>query len=106
MGFLSGIPPHYWWGVLGSASVEILAAVRASASNGGGCPPPYNSFFYICVRTLLALCAGALPVALDSANIITAIYLGAGAPLVFDRAAGALETPSEPGSGKPPPPFP
>ena len=100
MSFLSGVPAHYWWGVLGSASVEILAAVRASAGNGGGCPPPYNSVFYICARTLLALCAGALPVALDSANVITAIYLGAGAPLVFDKAAGALESASEISSSK------
>ncbi len=102
MSFFSNIPTHYWWGVFGSASVEILAAVRASASNGGGCPPPYNSFFYICVRTLLALCAGTLPVALDSANIITAIYLGAGAPLIFDKATGALESTTEPDGAKSP----
>ena len=82
---------YYIWGVFGSAAVEIVAAVKAAADNGGSCPPPYNKPFYVGTRVLLAAMAGFIPVALDVNSAINALYLGAGAPVFLDKAKSGLQ---------------
>jgi hypothetical protein len=81
------IPNVYLQGVGGSLAVEIFAVVKASASIGGACPPPYNKPFYVCARVVMALAAGSVPVMLDAQNVLNAVVLGASAPLFYDRAA-------------------
>ena len=82
----------YAAGVFGSVAVEIVAVAHASAKAGGRCPALYTKPFYIFVRVLVALiAAGGLAVYLHAANEIAAIYLGASAPLVFDRMQRGLQ---------------
>ena len=81
----------YVWGVVGSAAVEVAAAVKVSADNGGTCPPPYNQFFYIFMRVILAGLGGLIPIALSANSAITALYLGASAPVFIDKARAGLQ---------------
>lgn len=87
-----GISENYLWGVFGSVAVEVVAAVKAASDNGGSCPPPYNRFFYLFMRFVLAALAGFIPVALDANSAITAFYLGAGAPVFIDKARSGLQS--------------
>jgi hypothetical protein len=87
------VPTFYIWGVIGSVAVEVGAAVKAASSNGGTCPPPYNQFFYLSARVVLALLAGFLPLALGAVTPVNAFWLGASAPLILDRAASGLQQP-------------
>jgi hypothetical protein len=89
------IPNIYWCGVLGSAGVELAAALQAASANEGIFPPKYKKWTFLLFRGIFALIAGVVPIALDAQNIWSAIYLGASAPLIFDRAARGLQAPSE-----------
>jgi hypothetical protein len=82
----------YVWGTFGSIVVEVVAMVKATADNGGVCPPPYNKFFYLIVRLVLAILAGFIPIVLSANSAITAFYLGAGAPVFIDKAKSGLQT--------------
>ncbi|QOZ24100.1 hypothetical protein [Bradyrhizobium sp. CCBAU 51753] len=82
----------YSFGVLGSAAIEIAAALRMSVANGGGCPPIYKKPFFLCARILFAVAAaGPLPVLMDSPNLWSAFYYGISAPVIFDRLARGLQ---------------
>jgi hypothetical protein len=87
-----GVSDNYLWGVFGSVAVEVAAAVKAAADNGGSCPPPYNKPFYLIMRAVLAALAGFIPIALDANSAITAFYLGAGAPVFIDKARSGLQS--------------
>lgn len=80
------VPSIYFWGVLGSAVVELSAIVRETAANGGTCPGLYKRPFYISVRAALAFAAGFVPLMLEAHTVMNAFLLGASAPLFFDNA--------------------
>ncbi|WP_235532778.1 hypothetical protein [Sphingomonas sp. Leaf412] len=63
------------------------------ANTEGDLPSRYRKIPYLIVRMILAFSSGAIAVALDAANPLTAFYLGASAPIVLDKLAqGALPT--------------
>lgn len=98
--YLGAIPTTYFIGCFGSIAVEIGAALKASVDLDGRCPERYLRPFYIIIRVLMILVAGAIPAFLDAANSLTALYMGASAPLFLDRlgrgvdAAQVLKEPS------------
>ena len=89
-------PPTLWAayliGVLGSLAIELAAALKLSTSMGGTCPPIYKQPFYILARLSFAfIAAGTLPVMMQAQSHWSAFYLGATAPIVFDRLAKGLQ---------------
>jgi hypothetical protein len=84
----------YLWGVVGSLAVEVGAAVKNAADSDGVFPPKYTRWQFLTIRCVFAFFAGTVPLMLDATNTLTAFYLGASAPLVFDRAARGLEPPT------------
>ena len=88
-----GLISLFWVGFLGSLSVEVGTCYRAMANSEGDLPKRYRKPVYLVVRTFLAFSGGAIAVALDAKNPLTAFYLGASAPIVLDKLAqGALPT--------------
>jgi hypothetical protein len=85
----------YAYGVIGSIGVEVAAAVQGAANNDGSLPLKYHKPLFVALRIVFALIAGTVPVALAATNLWSAIYLGASAPLIFDRAARGLEPPAQ-----------
>ncbi len=89
-----GIPvwaAHYAWGVIGSLGVEFVAAAKAAADKSGAIPDVYKSPFYVMTRVGVAfVAAGPLAVAFQAANAYSALYMGASAPLIFDRLQRGL----------------
>ena len=73
--------------------MELAAALKGASDNEGSLPPKYHKPVFIILHALFALVAGTVPVALGATNMWSAIYLGASAPLIFDRAARGLEPP-------------
>ena len=88
---LPGSQGWYWWGVFGSVAVELSGVIAAASKQDGVLPARYSRPSFLVLRGLFALCAGVVPVALDAQNMWSAIWLGASAPVFFDRAARGLE---------------
>ena len=86
------IPNIYWFGVIGSVAVELAAALQAAGANDGALPVKYHKPLFLILRAIFALVAGTVPIALSAQNLWSALYLGASAPLVFDRAARGLDS--------------
>jgi len=86
----------FWLGFLGSAAVEVAAAVKSCADLDGHCPERYKRPFYLFVRVLLAIVAGSLPVVLEASNALTSFYMGASAPLLLDRLGKGIKPDEEP----------
>jgi hypothetical protein len=84
----------YLYGVLGSLGVELAAALKGASDNDGHLPLKYHKPIFLTLRFVFAFVAGTVPIALSAANMLSAIYLGASAPLMFDRAARGLDPPS------------
>lgn len=81
----------YIWGVAGSVGVELVAAAKAAADEHGAVPQVYKSLFYVGARISVALvAAGPLAVAFQAANPYSALYIGASAPIIFDRLQRGL----------------
>jgi hypothetical protein len=87
------ISETYVYGVIGSIGVELAAALKGASDNDGSLPAKYHKPVFVILHALFALVAGTVPVALGATNMWSAIYLGASAPLIFDRAARGLEPP-------------
>ena len=86
----------YWFGVLGSAAVEIGAALKICTEIGGHWPPLYKKPAYLTIRSALALgAAGPLAELMANGGALTAFYLGASAPLVIDQMAKGIRPPTE-----------
>jgi hypothetical protein len=82
----------YFVGFFANTAVEITAALRQSLALNGACPPLYKKPFYIVMRVAFAIfVAGPLPVLMGPSTVVSALYIGASAPVVVDRlASGAL----------------
>ncbi|MDC9834331.1 hypothetical protein [Rhizobium binxianense] len=78
-------------GFLGSIFVEIGAAWKSTQDLEGRCPERYKEPFYLFIRLLMALAAGAIPTFLEAANPTTALYMGASAPLFLDRLGRGVD---------------
>ncbi|MGJ0426632.1 hypothetical protein [Methylocystis sp.] len=90
----------YFSGLFGSAAVEFSSMMKASLSENGNCPDLYKKPFYILARAAFGLVfAAPLSVFLQANSILTAVYVGASAPLIFDKlASGVLPELSRNGS--------
>jgi hypothetical protein len=92
VGITSKDVPIYFAAVIGSLGVELGALVRDSASIGGHLPEKYKKFTYPTFRVLFAFfAAGSLAVFLEAPSRISALYMGAAAPLIFDRLAAGIK---------------
>jgi len=81
----------YFSGLFGSAAVEFTSMIKSTLVIDGDCPPLYKKPFYILARAGFALfIAAPLPTLLGATSILTAIYIGASAPLIFDRLASGI----------------
>lgn len=87
--------PTYFLGVFGAITIEFAAVLRDVAENSGRSPPLYRKWSYVTLRLLFAfVAAGPLAVIFTSGESPwSAFYVGATAPLVFDRVASGI--PSE-----------
>lgn len=84
----------YVYGVIGSIGVELAAALKGASDNDGSLPTKYHKPLFVTLHVIFAFIAGTIPVAFGAANMWSAIYFGASAPLIFDRAARGLEPPT------------
>jgi len=96
---LYDIPRFFYLGVVGSLSAEAASALKECKDLGGICPPLYKSKFYVGVRVLVAIAAGAFPIALDAQNALAAFYLGISAPVALDRLSRGLQINTNPFPG-------
>jgi hypothetical protein len=94
-----GLPPlaaTYGVGVLGSLAVELGALVRESAVNGGKLPDRYRRLAHPFFRIAFAFvgAGGLSAIMVDQSSptaMITALYVGIAAPLIFDRVASGIK---------------
>jgi hypothetical protein len=101
---MSADPPSwaalFGWAFFASIGIEVGAALKAITSAEGTLPPLYKSPAYIVVRLLFACVAGGLGIVLATTPL-TALYVGASAPIVLDRLAKGLDKPEGRGNNKP-----
>ena len=94
-----GVPPlvaTYGVGVLASLAVELAAVVRETAVTGGTLPERYKHVAYPFFRIAWAFvgAGGLSAVIVDQMSptaMITALYVGGAAPLIFDRLASGIK---------------
>lgn len=81
----------YFSGLFGSAAVEFSSMMKATLAENGNCPDLYKKPFYVLARAILGIVfAAPLPVLLDANSMLTAIYMGASAPLIIDKLASGV----------------
>lgn len=77
----------YFIGLGGSLLVEFIAFVHACEMHGRHVPRRYQHFLYLISRFTLPLLYATVPVLLGANSVISALYIGASAPIVLDRLA-------------------
>jgi TRAP-type C4-dicarboxylate transport system permease small subunit len=88
----------YWAGFLGSAVVEAYSFVKAVEAHDGRLPDRYRRLWYAITRILFPFLSGTIPWGLGATSFTIAFYMGASAPLIFDRLArGIIPPPDSPG---------
>jgi len=75
----------FWWGCVGSISVEVIEIFQYYRSDPIKFPARYQKFLYYIIRILVACIAGCVVIALEAQNAKAAIGLGAAAPLIIDK---------------------
>jgi hypothetical protein len=88
--WLPGISKIYLWGVFGSFAIEIATIYQSVRQNDGVLQAPFTRPAYIVFRILLALIAGVIPEIANVTTALAAVYMGASAPLYFDRISRGL----------------
>ena len=88
------LPPVFWWGVLGSAAVEIVTLL-AYYEHDGELPPRYRQIGFWIVRLMLAFLGGGLAVAYEITKPLLAANIGAATPLIIKAFAEGLRPPGE-----------
>ena len=91
------IPPEFWWSAFGSFAVELGAAFLAVSENDGHLPRRFYRLGYVLTRLIMLPVAGVLAIAVGAASPMTAIYVGASAPLAIDRLRQGVKPPAPPG---------
>lgn len=92
-----GVSVPYLCAVIGNIGVELTVALGSAANNGGRFPARYTRWPYLAGRAVFALVfAGSLPMMLGANTKSAAFYLGASAPLVYDKLARGLDPKSGP----------
>lgn len=85
---IEAIPAPYLVAVLGSIGVELAAALAHMKAREGTLPPPYRQPNYIALHLLFALvAAGPLPLILKTGSLASAFYVGASAPVIYDKVS-------------------
>ncbi len=78
--------------VFASLAIELTALLRDVSANNGVIPDRYRTVAFPLIRLAFAfLAAGPLAIILGSASVAAAFYIGATAPLIFDRAAAGIK---------------
>jgi hypothetical protein len=78
----------YIAGLFGSAAVEFWAMLKAISEADGHLPARYKRCAYVFSRAVFStVFAAPLPILLSSETFISAFYIGASAPLFFDKLA-------------------
>jgi hypothetical protein len=78
--------------VFGSLGVEFSALIRDITASHGRLPDRYKRIPYPVARILFAFAiAGPLALFLSAFDTLTALYIGASAPLFFDRLAAGIQ---------------
>lgn len=81
-----GVAPEYLAGVLGSIGAEVAAALLTMKANDGRLSPHHRSPVYLVLHTVFAVvAAGPLALLLRTGSLPAALYVGATAPLIFDK---------------------
>lgn len=80
----------FFWGLVGSLAIEVVAAYQAINANQGRMPVRYKRVPFLVVRFVLSLVAGGLAVAYDIQNALLAMHIGAATPLILQRFARAV----------------
>ena len=75
----------FWWGCIGSISVEVIEIWQYYRSNPIKFPERHKRFSYYFIRLLVAFIAGGVAMAFEAQNAKAAIALGAAAPLIIDK---------------------
>lgn len=89
-----GVPLAYLCAVTGSLGVEFAAAMTAAGNAGGKFPERYKRPPYLAARVIFAFVfAGSLPFILEAATAAAAFYIGACAPVVYDKLARGIASP-------------
>jgi hypothetical protein len=78
-------------GVLGSVLVEVAALTKGVADCGGSWPDKYRKAPTVIMKIIFPFFAGAIPIIFEAANALTAVYLGASAPIIIDRLASGVQ---------------
>lgn len=87
-----GVPLPYLCSVIGSLGVELSVAVFAAGAANGEFHPRYKRIPYIVFRLVFAIFfAGPLPLILGATTSAAAFYMGASAPLIYDKLARGLD---------------
>jgi hypothetical protein len=90
---VSGLPAVFWWGVLGSAAVEIVT-MWGYYEHDSDLPKRYKQLGFWVVRLLLAALGGGLAVAYEITKPLLAANIGAATPLLVRALAEGLRPPS------------
>ena len=80
---MSSLLVTYGCGVAGSVGVELAGMVDGCRTHRGCLPKVYTRPYFLCLRLLLALIAGILPVASGVTNNMVAIQLGGSAQAIL-----------------------
>ena len=78
------IPDPFWWSMFGSFAVELVGAFRA-VDEDGRLPPRFKGLGYLGTRLVMLPVAGLFALGVGASSPITAIYVGASAPIALDR---------------------
>lgn len=90
----------YFAGLFGNAAVEFTSMTKATLAHNGNCPELYRKPFYVAARATFAVVfAAPLPILLGAASILSAFYIGASAPVIFDKLASGILPESKNGGG-------
>jgi len=77
----------FFWGLVGSLAIEVVAAYQAINANHGRLPVRYKRVPFLVVRVFLSFVAGGLAVAYGIQHALLAMHVGAATPLILQRFA-------------------
>lgn len=84
----------FMWGFSGSIAVEIANIYQVFQDENSKMPSRYKSFWFWCVRLILAIIAGGLAMAYKIDSPILAANIGASAPLILQALSQGVRPPT------------
>ncbi|MEM0927793.1 MAG: hypothetical protein AAGI89_00730 [Pseudomonadota bacterium] len=93
--FFQELPQAFYIGAAASFFVEVGVATKACREQHGRLPELYKRPAFLFFRFVLMIGAGCLAAWLGSGNELSAAYIGASAPAIFDRLQRSAEPTKE-----------